>query len=919
MTSSDLPSSTVTTAVLAPPHEAALRAEASLLQDALDTLPDRVAMLSSEGDVLAVNRAWTEFADANERRDGDTGVGTNYLLVCERQADAGAVEARAAGAGARDVLAGRRESFGMEYPSRTPDSERWFRLAVRGAARPGAVAAVVTHADVTEDRLAVRTATALAEQSLEFVSILEADGLFRYVSLSVERMLGYAPAQLVGTFPMALVHDEDRGAMREAYYRLVEGGPGATVEMRVRLRHENGSWRDIEGSGRNLLHDGSVRGMTTTARDVTARRDAERSTQALQARFRGLVETAREVIWTLDDDGVTTYVNPRVRTMLGYAVLEIVGKPIFDYLSSESVDTVRSAMTTGAPGGLLHVEFIRRNATIVPTLVATSAIIGEPRTSDGTLLMVTDLSARNAAERRMAGALRTSEQAVRALRRTEQRLSEQFTKLPTPMFLWEARGDDFVLVDVNEAAAPLSALHWEGAVGRTATDIFPSGWPVRDDAIGCLQDGLIRRRSIVFDMPHGTQRTFDLTTGPQHPDRVLVHAVDITEQTQLATELRQAQKMEAVGQLAGGVAHDFNNLLTVITGHCEFLLEGQTDAGVADTDARRVDARAIQEAAQRAAALTRQLLAFSHKQLLQPMVLDLNVVVEQTHRLLERLLGDDIAVEMSMDPSAGQIMADAGQIEQVLMNLILNARDAMPFGGRVSVATTNVAVERGAARAHESLPVGSYVRLSISDTGAGMDKDTKARIFEPFFTTKEIGRGTGLGLSTVYGIVTRAGGYVVVESEPGLGATFDVYLPRVQDAAPRDPVARDTARTPRSSETILLVEDDTAVRKIVRRMLIIEGYQVLEAVDGIVALGLLESHEGRIDAVITDAVMPGMTGRTVLERARALRPACKTLLMSGYTGEEMTRRGISSVNVSFIQKPFTPTDFARQVRLALDT
>jgi two-component system, cell cycle sensor histidine kinase and response regulator CckA len=799
------PSIVVPSSAPVPPPEAALAVEASALRDVLDALPDRIALLAKQGDVVAVNRAWTEFALATAHRDGETGPGSNYLVACARASGEGAEERRAAGAGIREVLAGRRDSFGMEYPSRTLDAERWFKMDVRRVARSGDVAVVVSHADITVER-----------------------------------------------------------------------------------------------------------------RAVTARRDAEHSTQRSDARFRGLVETAREVIWTLDAAAVTTYVNPRVTTMLGYSASEIVGKPIFDFLTREGATTVRTALATGALGGLLDAGFLRRDGTIVPTHVAASSMREAPGTFDGTLLMITDLTARDAAERRTIQALRTSEQAVRALRRTEHRLSDQFTTLPTPMFLWEVRGDDFVLVDVNDAAVPLTALHWQGAVGRTAADIFPSGWPVREDAIGCLQDGLIRRRKIVFDMPFGPKRTFDLTTAPQPPNRVLVHAVDITEQTRLVTELRQARRMETVGTLAGEVAHDFNNLLTVISGHCEFLLEAQTTAGLSDSDARRDDARAIQEAARRAAALTRQLLVFSRTQTLQPHVFDVNSAIEQTHHLLERLLGDDIAVVMSLEPSACEVLADTGQFEQVLMNLLINARDAMPFGGRVAITTAIVSVDPDSESMHDSMPAGSYVRLSVSDTGEGMNAETKARIFEPFFTTKEVGKGTGLGLSTVYGIVTQAGGYVVVESELGLGSTFDVYLPRVEDAERQVVVVRELARVRRSGETILLVEDDAAVRETIRRILTLDGYEVLEAVDGSVGLGMLESHEGRIDAVITDAVMPGMTGRTVLERARALRPECKRLLMSGYTGDEMARRGISPANVTFIQKPFTPTELAVHLRLALD-
>ena len=494
------------------------------------------------------------------------------------------------------------------------------------------------------------------EAPVEFVAILGDDGRFRYVSSSVERMLGYASEQLLGTLSIDLVHEADRRALRAAYARLVKEKKGTTIDLHLRLRHKDGSWRDVESSGHNLLHGRSEHGMTTTVRVVSTRRDV--------------------------------------------------------------------------------------------------------------------------AKRGVSDALRTSELEVTILRGTEHRLREQFAKVPVPIFLWELRDADFVLVGVTDAAASLTEPFWHAVVGQTATDLFPSGWPARDLAIGCLLDGRIRHRSIAHEVAPGTVRTFDLTIGPQQPNRVLVYTVETTKHTRLATELRQAQRMEAVGQLAGGVAHDFNNLLTIISGHCQFLLESQSAEGMATTDARCEDARAIQEAAQRAAALTRQLLTFSRKQVFRATMLDLNAVVEQTRRFLGHLLGDDIEVVTTLEPKPCVIRADTGQVEQVLMNLILNARDAMPNGGLLSIATASTVIHSDAERFPDTVPPGSYVHLSVSDTGDGMPKETIARIFEPYFTTKDIDKGTGFGLSLVREIVTRAGGYIAVESEPGMGATFDVYLPR---------------------------------------------------------------------------------------------------------------------------------------------
>ncbi|HEY5062553.1 MAG TPA: response regulator, partial [Gemmatimonadaceae bacterium] len=423
-------------------------------------------------------------------------------------------------------------------------------------------------------------------------------------------------------------------------------------------------------------------------------------------------------------------------------------------------------------------------------------------------------------------------------------------------------------------------------------------------------------RGLTLDAAHESQRrTFDVTIGPQQPDRVLVYTADTTEQTRLANELRQAQRMEAVGQLAGGVAHDFNNLLTVIGAHSAFLLDG-LDA----TNELAAHAQAIQEASGRAASLTRQLLAFGRKQILTPAVVDLNVVVGDIERLLGRVLvGESIEIIQTLLPDEARVLVDVGQIEQVLMNFILNARDAMPSGGQVNIVTRRVDVPASSRLTGALVPPGSYIALSVADTGAGMDAETRARAFEPFFTTKALGKGSGLGLSTVHGIVSQSGGYVTVESALGEGATFTVYFPIV--VGEDEPIVQTHAAAtfPSEAETVLLVEDNPAVRQIAKRVLVHEGYRVLEACDGATALALSASHEGKIDIVITDAVMPGMNGVMVLNQIRLERPNVRAVLMSGYTDDEVTRHGISATKATFVQKPFTPADFARRVRLALDS
>ncbi|MBI4676741.1 MAG: response regulator [Elusimicrobia bacterium] len=382
---------------------------------------------------------------------------------------------------------------------------------------------------------------------------------------------------------------------------------------------------------------------------------------------------------------------------------------------------------------------------------------------------------------------------------------------------------------------------------------------------------------------------------------------------QVSEQFRQSQKLEAVGRLAGGVAHDFNNLLTTIMGNCEFLLEA-TAAG----DPKRKDLEEIRAAGQKAAALTRQLLAFSRKQILQLKVLDLNAVVADSERLLRRLIGEDIALRVAMGKDLPPIKADPGQIEQVVMNLAVNARDAMPRGGKLTIATSNYVVDENHPRVEFDVKPGPHVMLSVSDTGCGMDETVRPRIFEPFFTTKELGKGTGLGLSTVYGIVKQSAGCVCVQSRPGEGTTFKICFPAA--SGPAEPLAKEAApRSLKGSETILVVEDDEKVRALVKRILSSRGYLVLAAADGDEALRISAERRDAIHLVITDVVMPRMSGADLAREIRKSRPMAKVLYLSGYTDDVIAERGILKPGIRLLQKPFDADILCRRVREAIES
>ena len=396
------------------------------------------------------------------------------------------------------------------------------------------------------------------------------------------------------------------------------------------------------------------------------------------------------------------------------------------------------------------------------------------------------------------------------------------------------------------------------------------------------------------------------------PEEVLeLIAEDITDRRQLEEQLRQAQKMDAVGRLAGGVAHDFNNLLMVINGYTEVLLE-QLEPG----SAMHHKVQSIQQAADRAATLTRQLLAFSRKQLLELKVVDVNTVVGDMERLLRPLIGENIELVTRLSTETGHTRADAGQLEQVIMNLVVNAKDAMVEGGKLTLQSSDVTVRQNFSE-HRFIQPGRYAVISVSDTGHGMDKETQSRIFEPFFTTKEKGKGTGLGLSTVYGIVKQSSGYVFAQSEPGAGSTFYVYLPRVEDSADELSPAKSQQNEMGGSETVLLVEDEESVRELVRVTLTSRGYNVLEAENGECGLRIAEEYKEHIDILVTDVVMPGIGGRELARKLLLLRPGISVLYLSGYTEDAVVTPGALGPSTAFLQKPFTLQNLAKKVREVL--
>jgi two-component system cell cycle sensor histidine kinase/response regulator CckA len=471
-------------------------------------------------------------------------------------------------------------------------------------------------------------------------------------------------------------------------------------------------------------------------------------------------------------------------------------------------------------------------------------------------------------------------------------------------------------VYLNAAAAQHARKNAAELLGKTMLEAYPGieTTEMFREVRRCMDERVTAAMQNEFAYPDGSHRTFELRIEPCDHG-VVILSMDVTEGRKLENQLRHAQKMEAVGRLAGSVAHDFNNLLSVILGYSNLLL-----LDLKPVDPIRGDIEYMKLAGEKAATLTRQLLAFSRQQVLAPRVLDLNQVVRESEQMLRRLVGEDIEFVTLYDRNLSPVRADAGQIDQVVMNLVLNARDAMPSGGKLTIETHDVSLDESYAKDHLEVKPGVYAMLAVSDTGIGMDKETLTRIFEPFFTTKGVGKGTGLGLSTVFGIVHQSGGSIWVYSEPGGGTSVKVYLPK---AKPTDTeLAEAVAPTPtslRGSETILLVEDQDDVRQVAREILTRHGYHVVAARNAGEALLTCERHPRSIHLLLTDVVMPQMSGRELSERLLPLRPEMKVLYMSGYTDNVIVHHGILDSGVAYLQKPLVPDTLARKVREVLDT
>jgi PAS domain S-box-containing protein len=737
----------------------------------------------------------------------------------------------------------------------------------------------------------------LLETAQDGILILDAaTGAITDVNPFLLEMLGYSREECLGKRLWELGPFKDVEASRAAFQELQKIEYSRYEDLPLETR--DGRLIDVEFVSNAYQVDGE-RVIQCNICDITRRKRAEESRVLLAA----IVESSGDAILGVKFDGTISTWNKGAETLYGYTPEEAMGHNVSLIVPEDRIDEIMGVLgrvKNGEP--ILPYESVRKrkDGKLLNMSIGASPIWDSSGQVIGISIIGRDISG-----------LKRAEEARTRLALAVENIAESVVITET----------DGAILYVNPAFEKITGYRREEVLGQNPRllnngkqnqEFYQAMWAT-------LKQGGAWTGVFINKKKDGTLYEAQAVISPVRDEagRVINYVGierDVTHEKHLEEQLRQSQKMEAIGQLAGGIAHDFNNLLTIITGYGQLLLEE-----LEPNDPRRVKMGEINKAAARAVSLTRQLLAFGRRQVLVSEVLDLNAVLSNLEKMLRRLISEDIELVIVQGEALGRVRADSGQIEQVIMNLAVNARDAIPHGGKLTLETSNVDLDEAYAASHPEVAPGPYVMLAVRDDGCGISQEAQTRIFEPFFTTKEKGKGTGLGLSTVYGIVRQSEGYVSVDSEPWHGATFKIYLPRVEEQAGLQAWTEEGAgEPPRGSETILLVEDEEALRSLVQDVLEELGYKILPATRGDEAIAICKQHPAPIPLLLTDVVMPGMSGRELADHLKFLYPGMKLLYMSGYTEDAMLRRGILGPEAAFLGKPFTPRAIARKVREVLD-
>ncbi len=751
----------------------------------------------------------------------------------------------------------------------------------------------------------------LVTQSPDAIFVVDLQGTFLAVNKAMCERLKYSEGEFLSMKIWDIVPEKYVDLHKKRLADILRGeAPNEAAEYVVRGKDEKMHY--VEVLSAPYFRENEVIGFQGIARDITERKRAEEALRKSEERYRSILEEIEEGYFETNLAGNLTFINDAGCAHLGYSREELIGMNNRMYTDKENAEKVFEAFNklyrTGQPCRIFDYEIIKKDGTKVIIEMSASLM----RDSEGKLIGFRGIS-QDITERK-----RAEEQ----FRKSEEKYRQLFDEAPVGYHEYDTEGR---VTQVNQTELDLLGYPAEEMIDRYVWEFIvekESREQVKTKLDGTLPTGQTLERT--YRRKDGTLLPVSIQDRLLRDPQGRVIGIrstiqDITERKRaekemlsLQEQLRQSQKMEAIGQLAGGIAHDFNNLLTVIKGNSELSL-----LDIEERDPLRENIEEIKEAADKAAGLTRQLLAFSRKQILEMKVLDLNQVMQRLDKMLRRVLGEDIELKTSLSDFIGKVKVDPGQIEQVMINLAVNARDAMPDGGKLTIETANVELDEEYAHKHIAVKPGRYVMLSMSDNGVGMTPEVRERIFEPFFSTKEKERGTGLGLSTVYGIVKQSGGSIWVYSEPGQGTTFKIYLPQVDEPweEMKDEVIGEVLQ---GNETILIVEDEEVVLKLAVRVLKKRGYKVLEAPDGGKAFMLCEAFKEPIHLILTDVVMPGMSGSKLVERLKKIHPEMKVLYMSGYTDNAILHHGVLEPGVNFIQKPFNVDGLSRKVREVLD-
>jgi PAS domain S-box-containing protein len=828
---------------------------------------------------------------------------------------------------------------------------RWISVRAHVEFEGGRPARVSgTSRDISARRLALQAAEqsearyrGLTETTFDWVWQVDAEGRYVDVSPRVRDLLGYEPDEVIGRFPFDFIAAGEVERVRDMFARAAATRAPFSGLENTNVR-KDGRLVVLETAGVPVIGpDGEFLGYRGVDRDVTDRRLAERRLAAqaqighLLAESSPLADAIVDVLrvlcetegWQYGDLWARDPDEPVLRCLAAWHHPGIPGEDLV--ARSRTLTFGRGEGLPGRTWDTGIVQIVRPED--LPALTrgreaqaaGLSHAITFPLRLRGEVTGVIECSARepidlDARRLELLGAVGNDLGLYLERRRAQERLERFVASSPSVLYVLRSIDGDIQATWVSEnilqitgftpdeALAPgwwHSVVHQDDIVKSAVT---PGAYPLEQTATFQFR---VRRKDGRWVWIRDDRRLLEVEGG--RVVEIVGAWSDVTERVGLEDQLRQSQKLEAVGQLAGGIAHDFNNLLTVITGYSEMLMTMIDEKD----EALRTPLADIRDAGERAASLTRQLLAFSRKQVLEPRVVDLNASVAHMEKLLRRLIGEDVVLTTVLSPTLRRVLVDPGQVEQVILNLAVNSRDAMPKGGRLTIETRNAVIDDAHCRAHAGARPGAYVRLSVTDTGMGMSPEVKRHIFEPFFTTKAPGRGTGLGLATVFGLVAQSDGWIEVESAPGAGARFDVFLPVASGEHVEQPGGGGRA-VAGGRETILVVEDEAGVRNVARRALELQGYRVLEADSLDAAIHIFAEDADRIGLVVTDLVMPGGSGRELAERLRAAEPRLKVLFMSGYTDDAVIRHGISQLGEAFLQKPFSPLALAQKVREMLD-